>query len=96
MQNYIFDFDGTLDNTEPLIVDSWQQTCKRFNLPNPNVDMIKSSMGLSLDKVAQNVSGIIETEQIKKIIEIYREIYFFNSQNVELFGGIFELLEKSK
>ena len=46
--NYLFDLDGTLITTIPLIISCFEHTYKVLDMPIPSRETIKESIGIPL------------------------------------------------
>lgn len=51
MKNIIFDFDGTLMDTAPLILNSMRATVKEMGLPSRSDDELRATIGLRLEEM---------------------------------------------
>lgn len=87
----IFDFDGTLVNTNQIIIDSWQASFEHFlghRVPN---HVIEATFGEVLSHtIARMMPGI----DVDEVVEFYRQYQNRNKshENVKVFDGIRELL----
>lgn len=93
MKNIIFDFDGTLADTAPLIVATMQKSIEDMGLPFRNDDQIKATIGLRLEEIPSNLGY-----EIENIGETFGSIYRKNFEElkyeiqVRLFEGVKETL----
>jgi len=71
----IFDFDGTLADTNKGIVDTFQETFRRMNLPVPTREAISATIGLSLKDGFLGARGGMTAEQSAQAVKIYRAIF---------------------
>ena len=99
MKNYktiIFDLDGTLINSKPGIVKSFQYSLSRFNIVEKDLAKIENFIGPPLKESFQNHYKL-DDKLSDKAVEYYREYYrekgIFDHQ---LYSGIEELLKKLK
>ena len=53
IKNVIFDFDGTLVDTAPLIIGTMQETMRQMDLPEKTVGDCRATIGLRLEEIAQ-------------------------------------------
>lgn len=51
IKNIIFDFDGTLVDTAPLIVATMQETIRKMNLPAKSETECRATIGLRLEEI---------------------------------------------
>jgi len=93
----IFDFDGTVADTNQLVIDSWQHTYKAVNGEPHPVDKIVKSFGEPLRATMVKVFPDRDTDEV---IQIYRDYQMQQTDNKEyalkLFPGIRELLDQLK
>lgn len=93
MKNIIFDFDGTLADTAPLIVATMQKSIEDMGLPFRNDDQIKATIGLRLEEIPSNLGY-----EIENIGDTFGSIYRKNFEElkyeiqVRLFEGVKETL----
>lgn len=52
IKNIIFDFDGTLADTSPLILQTMQEAMKQMNLPVRTEKECRATIGLRLEEIA--------------------------------------------
>lgn len=90
----ILDFDGTLADTQPLIVSTLQRTIGALHLPFRTVDECKTIIGLPLEECFVKLSGV-DDATANLCAETYRRI--FDEDNhpgvVTLFPHVIETLE---
>ncbi|MBK5254019.1 MAG: HAD family hydrolase [Peptostreptococcaceae bacterium] len=90
----IFDFDGTIMDTNDLILNSWQHTFNHYEGKKRGKEEIYSTFGETLDYSMKNLLPNVETNEA---IEKYREYQIAHSEEeIKLFDGIVELLEELK
>lgn len=89
----LFDFDGTLCDTIPLIVESYQYMYKQFNKREHSPEEIIAGIGLPLEVVI----GREYPEEMPQMLKCYLE---YNESITEthfgIFLGIVPMLEKLK
>jgi len=96
MKKYIiWDFDGTLANTNEIIIASWQATLMHYlghELPTRDIE---ATFGETLVYTIPNFLPGIDVDEV---IDFYREFQDSHHEvyNVRLFDGIRELLEELK
>ena len=96
MKKYIvFDFDGTLLDTDQLIVDSWQaEVFKRFRGKEADENLILSTFG---ETVANTTKELFADEDADEVLAVYRGYQAEHSKGAyKLYPGIEELLGELK
>ena len=90
----LFDFDGTLVNTNDAIIASWQHTYKHYTGREASLERITSCFGEPLlVTMAREFPGV----EPEKSAEVYRRFQVENTDElVKVFDGIPELLEALK
>ncbi len=90
----LFDFDGTLVNTNDAIIASWQHTYVYYTGKEASLEHITSCFGEPLlTTMAREFPGVEPEESA----EVYRRFQIENTdQLVKVFDGIPELLEALK
>ena len=91
----IFDFDGTLGDSQKLITDTMLATIERLNLPKRSRDECARTIGLPLKECFSSIIPMSD-EQAEECAKVYSEI--FNVKNVpgvvKAFPGVVETLER--
>lgn len=91
----IFDFDGTLGDSQKLITDTMLATIERLNLPMRSREECARTIGLPLKECFSSIIPMTD-EQAEECAEVYSEI--FNVKNVpgvvKAFPGVVETLER--
>ena len=95
MKKYIvFDFDGTIINTNDVIIASWQATWEKFLGYRESVQVIKDTFGETLKFTASQKFPEIPVDDV---INYYREYQFQHcDEMVYIFDGIEEMLKELK
>ncbi len=89
----IFDWDGTLMDSTARIISCMQQTARIAGLPVPESNQIRSTIGLSMDAVLDNIFPHTEISQRTEIISIYRRQYIeLDTTPSPMFKGSLPLL----
>jgi pyrophosphatase PpaX len=91
MQSLIFDFDGTIINTNDLIIKTLKKVAKdKLNL-NLTQEKITEMYGLAIDEQMR----ILDPQRINELVDYYFDLYLkkVNSETV-LFEGVEELLKE--
>ena len=78
----IFDFDGTLGDSQKLITDTMLATVDELGLPSPTREQFASTIGLPLRECFTSIMTLTD-EEADKCEETYRRI--FDEKNVK--GG---------
>ena len=91
----IFDFDGTLGDSQKLITDTMLATIERLNLPMRSREECARTIGLPLKECFSSIIPMSD-EQSEECAKVYSEI--FNVKNVpgvvKAFPGVVETLER--
>ncbi|MDE6527846.1 MAG: HAD family hydrolase [Muribaculaceae bacterium] len=93
IKNIIFDFDGTLADTSPLIIATMLATIKILGLPDRNEAQCRNTIGLKLEDVPAalwpdaDVSG-------SEFASVYRRIFNMlkHRHSVKCYEGVLETL----
>ena len=75
----IFDWDGTLMDSEARIVDCLRAACLHYDLPDQHDDVYKNVIGLGLREALCGLHPQVSDEQIQKLAEYYRNEYLFHN-----------------
>ena len=91
----IFDFDGTLGNTQRNIVTTMQMTIQDMQLSPRSEQECVSTIGLPLAECFRTLFPDIENKFISRCIETYRRIFNENLQRIqpEAFPGVVSTLK---
>ena len=91
----IFDFDGTLGDSQKLITDTMLATIEKLNLPMRSREECARTIGLPLKECFSSIIPMSD-EQAEECAKVYSEI--FNVKNVpgvvKAFPGVVETLER--
>ena len=94
MKKYIiFDFDGTLANTNDIIVASWQATYEHYLGHTLPVREIEASFG---EILVNTIGRMIPDAPVNEVVDFYRSYQDSDQQEYEVYGfeGVRELLEQ--
>ena len=92
INNYIFDFDGTIADTIGGIVATMQETFRLHGREMPSVDDIKGVIGLRLDDCMRGL-GIADEGEVTELCATYRRIFpDIAMSKIELFPEVKETL----
>lgn len=94
IKNIIFDFDGTLVNTAPLIVKTMQAAIREMDLPYKTDTECRATIGLRLEEVPAVLWPEL-TDIGAEYAHTYRRIFdeLKRPLNVACFPGVVETLE---
>ena len=89
----IFDFDGTLANTNDIIVASWQATFEKYLGYSMSVREIEATFG---EILVNTIGRLIPEAPVNEVVDYYRAYQNSHQQDYEVyvFEGIRELLEQ--
>ena len=89
----IFDFDGTLANTNDIITASWQATLERYLGHRLTVREIEATFG---EVLADSIGKLIPGAPVDEVVAFYRAYQDSHQQDyaVYVFAGVRELLEQ--
>lgn len=90
----LFDFDGTIMDTNDVILQSWQHTFRTLTGRDGDVATIIATFGEPLEKTMEK---FFPNEPLQNCLNIYRSWHYDNfTKLIKLFPGILELLEELK
>lgn len=89
----IFDFDGTLANTNNIIIASWQATFEHYLGHTMPVRQIEATFG---EILVNTIGRLIPEAPVNEVVDFYRAYQDSHQQDyiVYVFEGIKELLEE--
>lgn len=88
----LFDFDGTVMDTNNVIINSWQHTYRTLENREEDVAKILSSFGEPLDITVKKVFPNVPADEA---IAVYRSYHYDNfGELISVFPGIGELLQE--
>jgi len=91
-QAVLFDLDGTLVDTLPLIIQTYRKVFNDLKIPWGNNDVVKL-IGLPLIKIARHFAGENET----KFVELYQYYYQLDHDRLtKLFPGTYDTMSYLK
>jgi len=94
-QLLVFDWDGTLADSEACIIDAMLLASSDAGVPKPAHAQIRDVIGLSLEAAIETLFSEADEKIVKQIADRYREHYFSTStSSVPVFEGVVEILEK--
>lgn len=90
----IFDWDGTLMDSVPRIVDSMQAAAKELGLEAVSNQAIRDIIGLSLEKAISNLWPDLTPDEILRVQHCYGQHFLDkNTKAMPFFTGAIELLD---
>ncbi|MFT5505290.1 MAG: phosphoglycolate phosphatase [Gammaproteobacteria bacterium] len=90
----IFDWDGTLVDSQAQIVRHMQTAFKQLGLEPPSTYSIRQIIGLSIDIAIRQLYPDADNTLIKQITDAYRnEYYAAPHSEFQLFDGTLEMLD---
>lgn len=88
----VFDWDGTLMDSAPAIVESIQESCRDLGLPVPPRERAAHVIGLGLKDALVYAVPELPVADYGKLAERYRHHYLARDPGIELFPGVREML----
>ena len=93
----IFDFDGTIADTNEGIIATEQETLRQLGLPPGAPEKMKLGIGLPLREAMRLGMGIKDEGTLDKAEATYRKLFDEIAMNhIRLFPGVMEFLEKCR
>ncbi|MEA3638845.1 MAG: HAD-IA family hydrolase [Lamprobacter sp.] len=90
----VFDWDGTLMDSEARIVASMQAAFADIGRPSPPAAAVRAVIGLGLEEAMLRLPGVSSDEDLSEIIARYRHHYLSaNATPTPLFEGAMALIE---
>jgi phosphoglycolate phosphatase len=89
----VFDWDGTLMDSQARIVTSFQSAIADLNMEERSVAQIRHLIGLGADTVIRSLFPQASTQQSIELIERYRHHFFNMDLATPLFPGATETLQ---
>ena len=89
----ILDFDGTLADTQPLIVSSLQRTIRELHLPSRTDAECRKIIGLPLTECFVRLLGV-DNDMAERCADVYRRVFDEDNRpgTVTLFPHVLETL----
>lgn len=89
----IFDWDGTLMDSEATIVTCMQQAIEQENMETRSHDEIRNIIGLGLEEAIQSLFPEADEFMINTLVNSYRSYFFSNdAPQSQLFSGVEETI----
>lgn len=88
----VFDWDGTLMDSTPAIVQCIQAAAKDLKLPVPDKSIASYVIGLSLSEAMQVAIPDADPACYSRLVDRYRYHYLSQDKDLVLFDGVKEML----
>lgn len=96
-QVYIFDWDGTLVDSERHIVASIERAARAVGLPVLAYDQMKNIIGLGMREALLTLYPDLNDSQVGDLRKHYSKHFFSESvEQGQLFGGVIDVLDTLK
>jgi len=93
----IFDFDGTLVNSQADIINSVNKMLLALGLPGKRPEEIAGFIGTGLKQLIIDVLGEASASKLKEAVKLYKDIYRKHMfDNTAMYPGVMEALEYFK
>lgn len=93
MQNFLFDFDGTLANSGPTVTMAAQEAFKACNLRIPTDQEILDHMGLTIEKFFPQLAPTASAQTMQKVYQEFRHFADGTARlRTQLFPGVKDTL----
>lgn len=92
-QLIIFDWDGTIIDSQAHILACMKNAMLDENLPVPEDEKIRHIIGLSLDRAILSLHPQLDHGTVDLVANHYRRHFFADSNQSELFKGVAETIQ---
>lgn len=93
MKGIIFDFDGTLADTNEAIVRNYQTTFQQMGYPEPSAGQITPLIGLPSETIFRTLVPGIEDQTVADGVKLSRKLFYEVAiPYIKLFNGVKETL----
>lgn len=92
-QLIIFDWDGTIIDSQAHIISCIKKALSDEGLPIPEDDRIRHIIGLSLDRAILMLCPGLDNTTVSRVSDHYRRHFFAESNHSELFDGVAETIQ---
>lgn len=89
----VFDWDGTLINSAPTIVECIQNACRDAGVPIPDRDRASHVIGMGLYPALEYATPGLTPDDYRRVIEHYGRHYIARDAALPLFPGTESMLE---
>ena len=90
----VFDWDGTLFDSTLLITQSLQAAAVAIGVPPPSDARASHVIGLGLIDALRYAMPDLEEARYRELAEHYRDHYLARDADLNLFGGVHELIDQ--
>jgi phosphoglycolate phosphatase len=92
----VWDWDGTIMDSTPTIVQCIQQACRDLDFPVPEDSIASYVIGLGIHDSLRRVVPTIDPKHFPNLVDRFRYHYLAKDHELHLFGGMRDLLESLK
>ncbi len=92
----VWDWDGTLMDSTPTIVQCIQDACRDLSLPVPDDSMASHVIGLGIQESLRKACPTVSVDDHYKLIDRFRFHYLSKDHELSLFEGARDLLYSLK
>jgi phosphoglycolate phosphatase len=92
-QLIIFDWDGTIIDSQAHIISCMKKSMADENLSIPPDNQIRHIIGLSLDRAILMLHPELDNVMVNRISDHYRRHFFAETHQSELFNGVAETIQ---
>ncbi len=92
----VWDWDGTLMDSTPTIVQCIQDACRDLDLPVPDDSMASHVIGLGIQESLRKACPSVSVDDHYKLIDRFRFHYLSKDHELSLFEGARDLLDSLK
>jgi len=92
----IWDWDGTIMNSTPTIVECMQQSCRDLGMPIPSDQIASHVIGLGIIDSIRIAMPTVAEADYPLVLERFRHYYLDKDHELTMFEGIRELLSDLK
>ncbi|OUS06889.1 hypothetical protein A9Q96_09010 [Rhodobacterales bacterium 52_120_T64] len=71
----VFDMDGTLIDSQDVIIEAMRRAFAKLGFPEPTAERVRQSIGLSLDNVVATIAPELSPIEITAGVEAYRNSF---------------------
>jgi phosphoglycolate phosphatase len=90
----VFDWDGTLMDSAPVIVASLQAACADLRLPVPSDENARYVIGLGLEDAMRHILPDVSPDRLADVVERYRHHFLLRDGGTALFAGVAETVRE--
>ncbi len=88
----VFDWDGTVANSNQLIVNAIRNASLEVGLPQPTEEAVKGIIGLGLREALIRLVGEIPEDKLQALVARYNVHYNAGENQIVLFEGVAEAI----